>query len=72
MNERKSNFHNQKSSITGEGRHSCAFATQKATLLELFILTGKSRTDHHPITVLKGLHYKERKIPNSISIQVLF
>ena len=59
MNERKSNFHNQKSSITGY-----TFGAS--------ILTGKSRTDHHPITVLKGLHYKERKIPNSISIQVLF
>lgn len=35
MNERKSNFHNKKSSITGEGRHSCAFVTQKATLLGL-------------------------------------
>ena len=56
----------------GGGETLLCFCDTESYTFGASILTGKSRTDHHPITVLKGLHYKERKIPNSISIQVLF
>ena len=53
MNERKSNFQNQKSSITRVGRHSCAFATQKATLLRLQFSRVKAEQ-------IITLHYKKK------------
>ena len=47
------------------GRHSCAFVTQKATLLRLQFSRVKAGQ-------IITLHYKKRKIPNLSSIQVLF
>ena len=68
MNERKLNFHNKKSSITGEGRNSCAFVTQKATLLGLQfsrVIAGQIIT---PSPFLKAFATRKEKFP----IQFLF
>ena len=63
MNERKSNFRNQKSSITGEGRYSCAFATQKATLLGLQFSRVKAGQIITPSPFLKAFTTRKEKFP---------